>query len=422
MTTDSVSTIGNDASGGAVTNIAPGTRRSVHVGLLTACQDKPYVFGFATSMVGKAVNLDVIGSDEVDGPEMHSAANINFINLRANQRQSVSAPRRLSRLLSYYVRLIGYAARTQARIFHILWNNRFEYFDRTLLMSYYRMLGKQVVLTAHNVNQARRDNTDSLLNRLTLRIQYALANHIFVHTEKAKKELSEDFRVHERKISVIPFGINNAVPRTDLTPADAKRQLGIGPDEKTILYFGRIRPYKGIEHLLAAYEILASRRPDHRLIVAGEPKKGSEEYRDEIQRLIRENGGGNQIVSAFKFIPDADIEQYLKAADVLVLPYKEIFQSGVLFLAYSFGLPVVAANVGSFQDEIVEGRTGFLCDPGNATELANTIERYFASELYRDLNNHREDIREYAQARHSWDVVADRTLCVYEQLTQGHPS
>ncbi|MGC2266796.1 MAG: glycosyltransferase, partial [Candidatus Acidiferrales bacterium] len=111
-----------------------------------------------------------------------------------------------------------------------------------------------------------------------------------------------------------------------------------------------------------------------------------------------------------------DTELYFKAADVLVLPYKEIFHSGVLFLAHSFGLPVVAADVGPFREEIVEGRTGFLCNPSDAADLANAIERYFASDLYRNLENRRDDIRDHASEQHSWSVVGEMTQNVYTEL------
>src|ERR1700685_2870404 len=99
-----------------------------------------------------------------------------------------------------------------------------------------------------------------------------------------------------------------------------------------------------------------------------------------------------QIILKAQFIPDEDMEIYLKAADVMVLPYNEIFQSGVLFLSYAFGLPVIATDVGSFREEIVEGNTGFLCQPGDPAALAKTIDKYFASDLYRNLGARRQQI------------------------------
>jgi beta-1,4-mannosyltransferase len=112
-------------------------------------------------------------------------------------------------------------------------------------MLYYRVVGKKIALTAHNVNQARRDGKDSWLNRITLRIQYRLCDHIFVHTHKMKDELCQDFGVAGKAVTVIRHPVNDAFPDTELTPAEAKRRLGLRDDEKAILFFGRIRPYKG---------------------------------------------------------------------------------------------------------------------------------------------------------------------------------
>jgi glycosyltransferase involved in cell wall biosynthesis len=216
---------------------------------------------------------------------------------------------------------------------------------------------------------------------------------------------------------VIRHPVNDAFPDTELTPADAKQRLGLKDDEKAILFFGRIRPYKGIEYLLDAFRLLsADKQANYRLIVAGEPKKGSEEYLHEIQQSVKRDFNEGQVILRIQFIPDEEMETYLKGADVLVLPYKEIFQSGVLFLAYSFGLPVVATDVGSFREEIVEGSTGFLSKPGDPAELAKAIETYFASDLFKSLKVRRQEIKDYANANHSWHAVAALTCNAYAKM------
>ena len=236
-----------------------------------------------------------------------------------------------------------------------------------------------------------------------------------------KDELLQDFGVAENDVTVIRHPVNNAFPDTELTPAEAKRRLGLADNEKAGLFFGRIRPYKGVEYLLDAFRVLlADKRTDecanYRLIVAGEPKKGSEEYLHEIERSVKANFDQGNVILRIQFIPDEEMELYLKGADVLVLPYKEIFQSGVLFLVYSFGLPVVATDVGSFREEIVEGRTGFLCQPGDPSELAQAIETYFASDLYKNLKTRRPEIKDYANANHSWQAVAELTRNAYMKM------
>ena len=386
------------------------------VGLLTGGQDRHYAFGLAMALASNGVCLDFIGSDEVDSPELHGNPKVNFLNLRGNQRRDASLVRKASRVLIYYVRLIHYAAIARPKVFHILWNNKFQSFDRTLLMLYYKLLGRKIALTAHNVNARRRDSTDSPLNRLTLRIQYRLADHIFVHTEKMKSELLEEFGVRESAVTVIAYGINNAVPDTKLTPDEAKQRLGIGDGERTILFFGLIAPYKGLEDLVMAFERIVTRHLNYRLIIAGTPKKGCEKYWDEIQQTISRGVYGGRIIQKIKFIPDEQTELYFKAADVLALPYRHIFQSGVLFFGYSFGLPVVAADVGALREDIIEGKTGFLCRPCDPVDLAKAIETYFESDLFKDLNARRREIQEYAKARHSWDLVVERTRDVYAQL------
>ena len=394
---------------------APEAAHDIAVALLTGGSDRPYVYGLATSLTAKGTTLDLIGSDELDLPEFHGKPGVNFLKLRGSQQPDASLFEKAFRISRYYASLIGYAAMAKPRVFHILWNNRFEVFDRTLLMLYYKLLGKKIVFTAHNVNTARRDAQDTLLNRLTLRIQYRLSDHIFVHTEKMKLELIEEFGVPANRVTVIPFGINNSVPNTRLTPADAKQRLGIRDDERAILFFGRITPYKGLDYLVAAFSQVLARREDYRLIIAGRPDR-CEEYWDELKEALRGDAFSGRVLLRADFIPDDETEVYFKAADVLVLPYRNIYQSGVLFLGHSFGLPVLAADVGSLKDDIVEDKTGLVFRPEDPVDLAKTIERYFASDLYASLKDRRQEIRDYATERHSWDVVGQITMKVYADL------
>jgi len=388
----------------------------IKVALLTGCQDRHYAFGLAMALISKGIGVDVIGSDEMDSPELHTTRGLNFLNLRGSQRQNAGVTAKVSRLLVYYARLIRYTMSARPKIFHVLWNYKLEYFDRTLLLLFYKLCGKKIVHTAHNVNKARRDAKDSLLNRLTLKFQYRTVDHIFVHTQKMKAELVEEFGVRERAVSVIRYPINNAFPDTNLTPSEAKRRLGIADAEKTILCFGGIKPYKGIEFLLGAFQQLLARDANCRLIIAGEPKKGSEDYVSTIRRTIDRDFSRGAVILKAQFIPDDEIELYFKAADVLALPYKEIFQSGVLFLGYSFGLPAVATDVGSFREDIIEGTTGFVCKPNDPADMAKALHTFFTSELYRNLAQRRQEIKAYINTRHSWDAVAESSEEVYAGL------
>ncbi len=391
-------------------------RVPLNIGLLTGGQDRHYAVGLGMALSTQDLTLEVIGSDEVDGPEFHGNPRLRFRNLHGGQ-QKASLARRICRILIFYARLLHYASTGEPKIFHILWNNRIQIFDRTLLMLFYKLVGKKVILTAHNVNAGRRDQKDSWLNRTTLRCQYKLTNHIFVHTKKMKDELVGEFYVEESKVTVIPYGINNAVPFSELTREGARQKLELRNDEKAILYFGAIKQYKGLENLVAAFQKIAM-EGDYRLIIAGERKKGHEEYWRSIQETIERDPNREKILQKIEFIPDPETEIYFKAADVAVLPYTEIFQSGILFLAYAYGLPVIATDVGSFSEDIVEGTTGFVCKPHDTDALATTIQRYFETDLYRELEGRRQEIRDYTLSRHSWATVADITRDVYSKLIE----
>jgi glycosyltransferase involved in cell wall biosynthesis len=386
------------------------------VALLTGGDDKPYVLGLVSALTSNAITFDVIGSDDLDVPELLHNSRVSFLNLRGDQRPDASLAWKITRVLSYYWRLLAYATTAKTRIFHILWNNKFELLDRTLVMLYYKAMGKRIVLTAHNVNMRKRDGTDSWLNRASLRTQYQLSDHIFVHTERMKNELLADFGVSESKTSVIPFGINNTSPTTGITASQAKQRLQLSTGKKTALFFGQIAPYKGFEYLIDAFSEVTKRDESYRLIIAGTVKKGQKEYWNRIQRKIAIDEIQNQIIQRIEHIPDEEVEVYFKAADVLVAPYVHIFQSGVPFLAYSFGLPVIATDVGSLREDVVEGRTGFVCHPHDSYDLARTIEKYFESDLFKDLENRRSDIKNYANERHSWDKVAAITTDLYSRL------
>ena len=391
--------------------------RAIRIALLTGGGDKPYALGLAATLSAQDIQLDFIGSDDV-GPSLNNDPQVRFLNLRGDQRPEASRMAKVLRVLNYYARLVRYAATAKPKVFHLLWNNKFELFDRTLLMLYYKCLGKKIVLTAHNVNIRRRDSKDTLINRCSLKVQYRLSDHIFVHAEKMKSELVSDFRIPEEKVSVIPFGINNTVPNTALSTVEAKRQLGVDVSHKTLLFFGNIAPYKGLEYLVTAFAELLKEDANYRLIIVGKPK-GSEDYWKQIHQAIAGSGIGDRVVEKIEYVPDETTELYFKAADVLILPYTYVFQSGVLFLGYSFGLPAIAADVGPMKEEIVEGKTGFVFRSQDSSDLARMIAKYFESELFRNLENRRAEIRDYANERYSWDKVAAITTAVYSDLLRS---
>src|SRR5215831_12081699 len=113
---------------------------ALEVALLTGGWDRPYAFGLATALMADGVRLDIVAGNELDDPGFHGRPGVRFLNLRGDQRPDASWPAKISRVLLYYMRLLLYAATARPRVFHILWRSKFDYFDRTLLTLYYKLL------------------------------------------------------------------------------------------------------------------------------------------------------------------------------------------------------------------------------------------------------------------------------------------
>jgi glycosyltransferase involved in cell wall biosynthesis len=158
------------------------------------------------------------------------------------------------------------------------------------------------------------------------------------------------------KVRVVPHPSFIDVYPNLVDRATARDELGLGSNEFVYLYLGKIRPYKGVDRLLEAFDRLAASDRSARLLLVGEP--GRFEGRDQLIQQARANPA---VVSNFNPIPDGDVQLFMNAADVVVLPYRNVLNSGALHLAYSFAKPVVAAAVGCIGHQVDE-TTGILFD------------------------------------------------------------
>jgi glycosyltransferase involved in cell wall biosynthesis len=392
------------------------------VSILTGGVDSHYAIPLILSLTQQQFDLEVLGSTEFLASPEFRAADVRFLNVHGTMDASNPLPRKVARVISAYVALIRYAAQTDSDIFHILWHNNFKLFDRVLLTAYYKSLGKTLVFTAHNVDIDERDGQSGLLNRASLRLMYRMVDHIFVHTEKMKIQLQSGYGVASDKITVHAYGMNTVAPDSGLTRADARRRLGIRHDEQVALFFGNVAPYKGLEYLIRAIGLLKREAgaPCPKLIIAGKVKnRRAQPYWESISRLITEEGLGDTVLAAVRHIRDEEIEVFMKAADVCVLPYIYIYQSGVLILAYRYGLPAIVSDAGSLKEDVIAGRTGYVCRSHDAADLARALKTYLASQLFVRREQAHQDIVEWARARYSWKNIAATLARVYETVRSG---
>ncbi len=164
--------------------------------------------------------------------------------------------------------------------------------------------------------------------------------------------------------------------RTPLPRAEARSRLGLAPDEPVLLFFGFIRRYKGLRHLIRALPPARQHIPV-RLLVVGEFWEDDRPYRD----LVRELGLGDVVHFHSEYVPNEEIAVYFSACDAVALPYLEATQSGVAQLAIGFEKPMIATSVGGMPETIHDGETGLIVPPGDSTALADAIVRFFREGL-----------------------------------------
>jgi D-inositol-3-phosphate glycosyltransferase len=385
------------------------------ISILNAGQQTDYLYGIVSGLSEiPSLEIEVVDSDSSVGV-IDSFPRTTLYNFRGDNLSTQTIFTKAWRISKYYIRLLLYTARTQSEIFHIQWENSISLFDRTVLILYYKLFGKKMVYTAHNIYKDARDGRATFLQWISLKIMYHLMDCVIVHTQKMKNELCSLFHVSLEKVVVIPHGINNRIARSGLSQKDARVKLGIESTVHAILFFGQIDEYKGIEKLIDASSLLVRENPDVVLMIVGKPKRQLN-YAAKLKLQAAKILPGRNVLFRLQFIPVDEVETYFAAADCLVLPYKRIFQSGVIFLAYRFGLPIIAMDVGSFREDIIEGVTGFICKPDDAEDMAEKLQIFFNSDLFRLHEQTRAHIIELADQKYSWSNIGRQTYEVYERV------
>ena len=385
------------------------------ISILNAGQQTDYLYGIVSGLSEiPSLEIEVVDSDSSFGV-IDTFPRTTLFNLRGDNLSVQSPFIKAWRICKYYVRLLWYTAHTQSEIFHIQWENSVSLFDRTALILYYKLFGKKLVHTAHNIYKDARDGRATFLRWISLKIMYHLTDCVIVHTQKMKEELCSLFHVSPEKVVVILHGINNRIPRCGLSQKEARKRLSIESTAHTILFFGQIDEYKGVEELIDAVSLLVRESPEIVLIIAGKPKRQLK-YAATLKLRAAKILPERNILFRLQFISVDDVETYFAAADCLVLPYKRIYQSGVIFLAYRFGLPIIATDVGSFREDVIDGVTGFICKPDDAEDMAEKFRIFFGSNLFRQREQTRKCIIEFAEQKYSWSKIGRQTYEVYARV------
>ncbi|MFH1155146.1 MAG: glycosyltransferase family 4 protein [Pseudomonadota bacterium] len=249
-------------------------------------------------------------------------------------------------------------------ILHVQWAN-LPFLDRTLWQGWKRM-GWKLVYTAHDPVPLEGTTPHPFFSAGRDLLMHADA--ILVHSRKGRLKLIQQ-GLNPGKIHEIQMG-PTLLAETDPVPQDAaRRELGIPANSPTILFFGFIKPYKGLDLLLESMSAIQDAFPESRLVVAGKLMEPFSQYNDILEKLPSRSS----IIWNLDFIPTCRMSVYFSAADVVVAPYRQGSSSSVIDLAHYFNKPVVATDVGGLSEQVHTGYGDCIVPPDSPALLAEAV-------------------------------------------------
>ncbi len=258
------------------------------------------------------------------------------------------------------------------------------------LVGHARRQGIRTISICHNVLPHERSRVDRFLARLALQ----QADRLIVHS-RAQQKVAQDL-LPGCVTTVTPHPSYASFQVNHWTREQARAQLNLTGN--VLLFFGLVRPYKGLLDLIEALPAVLV-EIDATLLAVGEVWGGAEMYRSRVAEL----GLQAKVQFIDRYVSNDEAAMYFAAADLCVLPYREATGSGVLQLAFGLGVPVVATRTGGMDEVVEDGVTGLLVEPGDVAGLSHAIVRYFCEEHAATFRGNLQTARD----RFSWQRLVD---------------
>jgi glycosyltransferase involved in cell wall biosynthesis len=359
-----------------------------------------YDVGLCRGLLAAGCRVSLYTCDETADP---AVANLRFRPVYGRLFASRKRWMRACRFLKGTIAALGNAVVRRERICH------FHFFDHALPelaeVTLAKLCGRKVVATVHDVESLGGHQQASRNSSI-----YGRVDRLIVHNDASMEELVK-LGVDPAKINVIPHGNYLAKVPALIDPVEARSALGIRQDAKVALFFGQIKQVKDLDLLIQAIADVSREIAEVTLLVAGRPWRMEFSHYD---RLIDDLGIRDRCVLHIRYIPDSEVHLYYAAADIVVLPYRKIYQSGVILMAMSYGCPVLVSDLPGMTAIVTDRENGYVFRQGSATSLAQALMRVFQDEQGRHWVAER--ALEYVRCRHDWNEIGKQTAELYRAV------
>lgn len=363
-----------------------------------AVVDYKYTYSLANALKACGNDVELV----IDDKKNNEYCQCRCINKFLTSRKDIGKGQKLLNYIETYQFIIKKAVSEDFDVVHVQWF-QFSPVDYYFLKKL-KKHGKKVVASVHDILPFNEKRYDMYFHRKI----YGLCDHIIVQAETNIQRFNELFPEDSQKVTFIPHGhFLDFADEHDMK--ESRRHLGIPQDRTVLLFFGQIKKVKGVGVLLEAFGKLAQKRNDLYLVVAGSVWKDDfAPYQEIIDQYKLTEA---KLKTDIRFIPDDEVGYFYSACDIAMMPYLDVYQSGVIQLVYAYGKPAVATAIAPFMEIVEDGVTGYLCQPNDVDSLADAIERAVGEkDRFAILG---EAGRQKIAIKYSWDDIAVKVTKLY---------
>lgn len=354
-----------------------------------------YTFPLANALKKAGVDIE-LAIDKKMEKENCLCERIKLFN---TDEKGIGKFQKLVNYIGSYIQIGKILKNENVNVLHTEWYT-FSPIDYYFLKKYKIKYGLKYVATVHDILPFNEKRYDKYFHRKL----YSLADRIILQAPANIQRFAELFPESSSKTKMIPHGhMLDYVQIED--KKKSRERLGIPQDKLVFLFFGQIKKVKGVDVLLKAVLKLRKKYPDAYTVIAGSVWKADF---SECQEIINSNDLNDCLKTDIRYIPDEEVKYFYSAADVCVLPYTDVYQSGVIQLAYGYKKAVVSTTLPAFTQFVKEDKTGFLAVPGDSDSLESAMERAIKSK------DQLEQIGlagyEMVKKKLNWDDIAERII------------
>lgn len=354
-----------------------------------------YTFPLANGLKKAGVDVLLI----LDKKEEEDKCKCKRENFFVTDEKNISRFKKVINYISSYRRIEDILKTEKQDVLHTEWYT-FSPVDYFFLKKFKKKYNVKYVATVHDILPFNQKFYDMYFHKKL----YALADAIILQAPGNVNRFLTLFPDQKEKIHMIPHGhMLDYIEEVD--KMKSRRKLCIPEDKVIFLFFGQIKKVKGVDVLLNALVKLRTQYPNAYVVIAGSVWKTDF---TECEKIIDREDLTDCLKLDIRYIPDDEIKYFYSAADVCVLPYTDVYQSGVIQLAFGYKKAVVASDLPAFTQFVKEGETGFIAKAGDAESLTCAMERAILSgDKLPDMGYKGNEL---VKRKLAWDEIADRIV------------